>query len=227
MRVYEATTEKKGSGKQPPYEARKPQTRARTKENAPTRHNFRMNLKELITIPHVPDRLNAPPKTDKRLGPSKNAWCEFHQAFGHNLRNCLALGFQLDELVRKGFLKEYLQETQGAPTTVASVGDQGHEIPVHGEINTIVGGFSVGGWTASQQKKYAREVMTVEAREVDQSPEPDLFFTKSDLQDVIPHDNDPVVISVVTTGRKVHRVLIDQGSSVDVMFWSTFNKLQL
>jgi len=25
----------------------------------------------------------------------------------------------------------------------------------------------------------------------------------------------------------VHRVLVDQGSSVDVMFWSTFNKLQL
>jgi len=36
-----------------------------------------------------------------------------------------------------------------------------------------------------------------------------------------------MVISIVTAGRKVHRVLIDQGSSADVMFWSTFNKLQL
>jgi len=36
-----------------------------------------------------------------------------------------------------------------------------------------------------------------------------------------------VVISIVTAGRKVHRVLVDQGSSADVMFWSTFNKLQL
>ena len=36
-----------------------------------------------------------------------------------------------------------------------------------------------------------------------------------------------MVISVVTTGRRVHRVLVDQGSSADVMFWSTFNKLQL
>ena len=44
---------------------------------------------------------------------------------------------------------------------------------------------------------------------------------------MVPHDNDPVVISVVTAGRKVHRVLINQGSSADVMFWSTFNKLQL
>jgi len=43
----------------------------------------------------------------------------------------------------------------------------------------------------------------------------------------VPHDNDPVVISVVTAGRKVHRVLVDQGSSADVMFWSTFSKLRL
>ena len=53
------------------------------------------------------------------------------------------------------------------------------------------------------------------------------MFTRADLRDVVPHDNDPVVISVVTVGRKVHMVLVDQGSSVDVMFWSTFNNLQL
>ena len=67
----------------------------------------------------------------------------------------------------------------------------------------------------------------MEAQELNQSPEPDLYFTKADLQDVVPHDNDLVVISVVTVGRRVHRVLIDQGSSTNVMFWSTFNKLQL
>ncbi|XP_068476506.1 uncharacterized protein [Phaseolus vulgaris] len=69
--------------------------------------------------------------------------------------------------------------------------------------------------------------MTVEAQRLDQMPELDLVFTKTDLQDVVPHENDPVVISVVTAGRKVQRVLVDQGSSVDVMFWSTFNKLLL
>jgi len=36
-----------------------------------------------------------------------------------------------------------------------------------------------------------------------------------------------MVISIVTVGRKVHQVLIDQGSLTDVMFWSTFNNLQL
>ncbi|XP_068503841.1 uncharacterized protein [Phaseolus vulgaris] len=111
--------------------------------------------------------------------------------------------------------------------TTTPTRDQGHEVPIHGEINIISGGLSGGECTTSQSRKYARGVMAGEAQESDQNPKPDLIFTKADLQDVIPHDNDPVVISVVTVGRKVHHVLVDQGSSADVMFWSTFNKLQL
>jgi len=65
----------------------------------------------------------------------------------------------------------------------------------------------------------------VEGQNSDQTPEPDLVFTRADLQDVVPHDNDPMVILVVAAGRKVHRILVDQGSSADVMFRSTFNKL--
>ena len=67
----------------------------------------------------------------------------------------------------------------------------------------------------------------MEVQAVDDVLDIDLTFTKVDLRDVVPHDNDPVVIFVVTTGRKVHQVLVDQGSSADVMFWSTFKKLQL
>ena len=104
---------------------------------------------------------------------------------------------------------------------------QAHEIPTHREVHTISGGFFGGGPTASQRKKYVRSVSSVAEEFPDDPWESDLVFTRADLRDVVPHDNDPVVISVVTTGRKVHRVLVDQGSSADVMFWSTFNKLQL
>jgi len=82
-------------------------------------------------------------------------------------------------------------------------------VPIHDDINTISKGFSWGGCTASKRKRYARKVMTMEDRGTDQPAEPDLCFTRADLRDVVPHDNDPVVISVVTVGRRVHRVLID------------------
>jgi len=164
-----------------------------------------VELKDLIVVPNIADRLRPPVKTDKVLGPHKDSWCEFHKAFGHHINNCLALGHQLDELVKNGFLKDYLA----------------------GEEHTISGGFSGGGPTASQCKRCVSSVNSVAGEGSDDPWETDLVFTKFDLRDVVPHDNDPMVISVVTTRRKVHRVLVDQGSSADVMFWSTFNKLQL
>ena len=93
-----------------------------------------------------------------------------------------------------------------------------HEVPVHGELNTISGGFSGRSCTASKHKKCAREGMTVGARRHDQPLEPTLCFKSSDLEDVVPHEDDPVVISVVTVGIIVHLILNDQGSSADVMF---------
>ncbi|XP_068474970.1 uncharacterized protein [Phaseolus vulgaris] len=69
--------------------------------------------------------------------------------------------------------------------------------------------------------------MVVEVQQAELIPDVDLTFTKADLQDVVPHDNNPVVISLVIAGRRVHRVLMDQEGSADVMFLTTFNQLQL
>ena len=98
-----------------------------------------MSHKELIAIPDVADKLKFPPKSDKNLEPSKGTWCDFYNAFGHSVRNCIALGYQLPDLVKDGFLKEYLEKGQEASTMVTLTVDQGHEVPIHGEVNTISG----------------------------------------------------------------------------------------
>ena len=68
-----------------------------------------MGLADLIAIPNISTRLKAPEKVgDKVLGPKPDAWCEFHQGFGHTVDSCLALGYQLDDLVKSGFLNDYL-----------------------------------------------------------------------------------------------------------------------
>ncbi|XP_068497488.1 uncharacterized protein [Phaseolus vulgaris] len=224
VRVHQAAMERKHLDRKRAYEPRRTQPRGRAEErregNRPPRHNFVMELKDLIAVPNIADRLRPPAKSDRMLGPHKELWCEFHEAFGHRISNCLALGHQLDELVKNGFLKDYLVEKQtgqsSVPQPVSGEGQQ-HEVPIHGEVHTIAGGFSGGGCTASQRKKYARSVMLVEAFE-DHSPDVDITFTKEDLRDVVPHDNDPIVISLITTGRMVHRALVVQGSSADVMF---------
>jgi len=73
MRVHEITTKKRAPAKQQPYEPRKPQTRGRTREDVPPRHNFLVELKDLIVVPNIAERLKMLANTDKRLGPNKNA----------------------------------------------------------------------------------------------------------------------------------------------------------
>ncbi|XP_068461558.1 uncharacterized protein [Phaseolus vulgaris] len=209
VRVNKTTTGRKNQEGKRPYEARKPQPRGQAggnrlaKERArPARYDFVVELKDLIAVPNIAERLRRPAKTDKVLGPRKDSWCEFHEAFDHPINNCLSLGYQLDELVRSGSLKDYISDPATTAALPAPVEEQAHEMPVLGEVHTIAGSFSRGGPTASQRRKYARGVNSIEERNSGDPWESDLVFTRTDLQDVVPHDNDPVVISVVTAGRK-------------------------
>jgi len=52
--------------------------------------------------------------------------------------------------------------------------------------------------------------------------DPPLCFAPTDSEDIFPHEDDRIVILVITIGCKVHRVLMDQGNSVDIMFRETF-----
>ncbi|XP_068498393.1 uncharacterized protein [Phaseolus vulgaris] len=228
VRVNETTTGRKKPEGRRPYETRKPPPRGPAggdrpagERARPARYNFVVELKDLIAVPNIAKSLRRPAKTDKVLGPRKDSWCEFHEAFGHHIDNFLSLGYQLDALVRSGFLKDYVAEPATTATLPAPATEQAHEMPVLGEVHTIAGGFSGGGPTASQRKKYARGVNSIEERISGDPWESDLVCTRADLQDVVPHDNDPVVISVVTAGRKVHRVLVDQGSSADITRWKS------
>ena len=171
VRVNETTTGRKKPEARRPYEARKPQPRGPAggdrpaRERArPARYHFVVELKDLIAVPNIAERLRRPAKTDKVLGPRKDSWCEFHEAFGHHIDNCLSLGYQLDELVRTGFLKDYVAESTTTATLPSPADEPAHEMPVLGEVHTIAGGFSGGGPTASQRKKYARRVNSIEER---------------------------------------------------------------
>ena len=147
-------------GEEAPLRGKEAQPRGRAEGNRPARegnrplrHNFVVELKDLIIVPNIVDRLKPPVKSDKVLGPYKESWCEFHEAFRHHINNCLALGYQLDELVKNGFLKDY--PAGSAVTTALTVPD---EMSIHGEVHTISSGFSGGGLAASQRKRYEMSV---------------------------------------------------------------------
>jgi len=116
QRVMEAAAGKRDQRVRHPYDPKKNKSNApgRPREtNRPPRYEFVMGLADLIAIPNIAVRLKVPEKTtEKVLGPKPNAWCEFYKSFGHSINSCLALGHQLAELVKCGFLKDYLLEKQ-------------------------------------------------------------------------------------------------------------------
>jgi len=117
----------------------------------------------------------------------------------------------LDELVKSGFLKDYLVGSSTAATLRYLKRIRLMRCPSTEKSTPSLVDSQVGGGTASQRKRYARSVMSVAGQVAGDDPvDVDLTFTRANLHDVVPHDNDPVVISVVTAGRKVHRVLVDQ-----------------
>jgi len=56
---------------------------------------------------------------------------------------------------------------------------------------------------------------------------PQLAFTFNDFGGTYPHDDDPLVISVLTAGFQIKRTMVDTGSSANVLFWDAFKRLDL
>jgi len=56
---------------------------------------------------------------------------------------------------------------------------------------------------------------------------PPIIFTDDDFHGLDHQQDDPMVITVEIKNYVVKKVLIDQGSSVDILYWATYQKLQL
>ena len=94
----------------------------------------------------------------------------------------------------------------------------------------ISGGFAGGGESNSAKKAHLRSIRSREALEVQavsKLPRLDTTLTFSDFNMEgcqHPHD-DPLVIRAIMANKTVHRVLIDNGSSADIIFTSAFDKM--
>jgi len=54
---------------------------------------------------------------------------------------------------------------------------------------------------------------------------PPITFTNDDFHGVDHQQDDPMVITVELENYAVKKVLIDQGSLVDILYWNTYQKL--
>ena len=168
-------------------------------------------------------------------------YCEFHRDYSHRTDNCIQLKREIEYLIRRGYLRRFIshesqpqdqaqnQALAQQPPPPPSQTTTQHQQPL-AKIHVITGGFAGGGESSSARKGHLRSIRAAEIGEiqaVSKLPRLDtsITFSDSDLERCQhPHD-DPLVVRAVVANKTVHRVLVDNGSSADIIFASSFNKM--
>ncbi|KAJ1391913.1 Retrotransposon gag domain [Sesbania bispinosa] len=189
------------------------------------------------------DLIRLPPQAEGPKGSDTSKWCDYHRAKGHDTEDCWTLMNRIERLIKEGYLGRYIEKRKGRGDKGQRRDEEGSRSKrrrddrhkktrdkeeERGVVTTIAGGFTRGGETSSARRRYVRQVITIQTDLLEQgNNHPGIAFTNEDFRGIQPHQDDPMVIDVLMAKYRVQRVLIDQGSSADVLYWSAFEKLQL
>ncbi|KAJ9539548.1 hypothetical protein OSB04_032281 [Centaurea solstitialis] len=184
------------------------------------KYDIQSTSKDLVdSLRKIDANVRWPKKSDK---PSKdkdqNRWCDFHDDHGHTTDECISLKKEISYLKSKGHLKGLIPEEQGRPVS-----------PVHTKVvNCITGGLEVCGLTYSAAKRHARdgpdehpipgEARSKTEKELDAMA---ITFDQDDTQGVHHKHHDALVIQLTIGNCSTKRILIDGGSSANVIFADT------
>ncbi|RDX98109.1 hypothetical protein CR513_19022, partial [Mucuna pruriens] len=87
-----------------------------------------------------------------------------------------------------------------------------------GVITTISGGGASMAEGNSSRRRRVRDVLAVHMK-ANTTPLLVITFSERDMRHGAPWQDEPMVISIVTVEYKVEWVLIDQGSSANILYW--------
>ena len=104
-----------------------------------------------------------------------------------------------------------------------------HQQPL-GDIHVISRGFAGGGESSLAKKAHLHSIRsrkTLEIQAVSKLPGLDttITFSDSDKESYQHSHDDPLVIRAVVANKTIHKVLVDNESSADIIFTSAFNKM--
>ena len=159
---------------------------------------------------------------------NRNKYCHFHRDHGHDTDECFDLKQQIKNLIRQGKLRNFLGRDYKDEKLKAKVEESSW--PPLGKIRMIFGWDSTGQ-SSKTRKTYLKVVQNIQL--YGRSPKtrnPDeqaITFTDKDAARIHhPHD-DAIVISLLITDYSTRRVLVDNGSSADILYYLAFQQMNL
>ncbi|XP_050222089.1 uncharacterized protein LOC126672186 [Mercurialis annua] len=183
----------------------------------------------LAWIKHNNEEIRYPPRLVK--DGNRYKFCDFHDGYGHETEKCGRLRSEIDKLVCQGRLQHFVVAKEGhdrGNTRVNSVRSEpsgsreaappSKKTQVTGVINTISGGTLESDYIRRRRKKKQKMVMTVFMG----SPWSSIVFGPEDAKGVeFPHE-DALIISAIVGQKWVKRLLVDDGSSVNLLTLPVF-----
>ncbi|XP_070043948.1 uncharacterized protein [Nicotiana tomentosiformis] len=148
-----------------------------------------------------------------------------HDLNGHRIRDCRHLREEVATLLKNGHLKEFLSDraknNYGRNRDDAEPLKEGEDSPRQ-TINMIFGGNEINGITFLAAKK-----MKVLIKHSKRLREDDITFTEKDTNGLLLPHNDALVISLNVLDFKIKRVLVDPGSSANIIKWRVLEQAKL
>ncbi|KAK3005279.1 hypothetical protein RJ639_017547 [Escallonia herrerae] len=171
-----------------------------------------------------PEKMRSAPSQRDR-----NLWCHYHNDHGHTTDKCESLKRAIEALIKRGHLRGYVnRRNEKREATPLAGRDEVRENA--GVINTISGGIAAGGSSGQGRKAYVREVLTTmgpSTKKQKKEPAQTISFSDDDVGDTrIPHD-DPLVVTLRVGNFDVKRILVDNGSSAEVLFYEAFQRMNI
>ena len=161
---------------------------------------------------------------------NQNLYCTCHRDKGHTIEQCRVLKDHLGQLVKAGYLKEFVVDFENRDTGHGAQ-QKGNPLPPPLGVIEVIHATSRG---VTITKKGVLTVAPKENCSGKQPPEKKIkigrvpiSFDEEDLEGTIQPRDDALVVTARISGFLVKMVKIDQGSRVDVMYLDLFEGLEL
>ncbi|XP_074374629.1 uncharacterized protein LOC141715041 [Apium graveolens] len=159
----------------------------------------------------------------------KKKYYEYHESTGHDTHKCRHLKDEIEELIKAGYLGEWIDKVEDVEK-LAEVKFQRAD-----SIRDFFGGHPFVGDSNRALEKNAREVRHLPLTNIhsleDRPPKifkgesADITFRERESRLVHHPHNDAMVITMLIGMMNVHRVFLDNRSSANILYYSTYKKL--
>nr|XP_028952589.1 uncharacterized protein LOC114822423 [Malus domestica] len=153
-------------------------------------------------------------------------YCAFHRGPGHTTYDCYTWKNYLEKLVKEGKVDRYLDKPAVQPRRNAD-GDEEPSTKMIRINDIFVESEHLRATNNSKKRKIQQALLISQVQSVDTQPGPIIGFTEQDVEGVdFPHD-DALVVSVQLAHAIVDKMMVDNGSAVNLIQLLVIQKMGL